>query len=61
MKKNPSVIKELKREERDEYPLLVLREAIINSLVHRNYSINRVLGFGVRVFTPKLRNRYPGV
>lgn len=37
--KNPSIIKELKRKEEEEYPILVLREAIINALVHRNYSI----------------------
>lgn len=48
--KNPSTINKLKREEREEreeYPMLVLREAIINALVHINYSI---LGSKMRIF-----------
>jgi ATP-dependent DNA helicase RecG len=36
----PSVINGLIREEREEYPMVVMREAIVNSLVHRNYSIS---------------------
>lgn len=35
----PSKINGLLRVEEEEYPMLVLRESIINSLVHRNYSI----------------------
>jgi ATP-dependent DNA helicase RecG len=45
--KNPSTINQLKRQEKEEYPALVLREAIVNSLVHRNYSI---LGSKIRIF-----------
>lgn len=45
--KTPSVINGLKREEKDEYPTLVLREAIVNTLVHRNYSIS---GSKIRIF-----------
>lgn len=45
--KNPSTINQLKREEREEYPVLVLREAIVNALVYRNYSIS---GSKIRVF-----------
>ncbi|HEY5586485.1 MAG TPA: ATP-binding protein [Ruminiclostridium sp.] len=45
--KVPSVITGLKREEKEEYPMLVLREAIVNSLVHRNYSIR---GSKIRIF-----------
>lgn len=57
--KNPSVIKELKRDETEEYPLLVLREAIINSLVHRNYSIT---GSKIRIFMfdDRIEFRSPG-
>jgi len=33
--KTPSVINGLKREDKEEYPSLVLREAIVNTLVHR--------------------------
>jgi ATP-dependent DNA helicase RecG len=43
----PSIIKGLKREEKESYPFLVLREAIVNCLVHRNYSI---IGSKIRVF-----------
>ena len=48
-----------KREESEEYPLLVLREAIINSLVHRNYSIN---GSKIRIFIfeDRIEFRSPG-
>lgn len=45
--KSPSLINGLKREEKEEYPLLVLREAIVNTLVHRNYSI---AGSKIRIF-----------
>lgn len=57
--KSPSVIKELKRDEKEEYPLLVLREAIINSLVHRNYS---VIGSKIRIFMfdDRIEFRSPG-
>ena len=43
----PSVINGLKREDKEEYPTVVMREAIVNSLVHRNYSIS---GSKIRVF-----------
>lgn len=45
--KTPSIINGLKREEQEEYPSLVLREAIVNTLVHRNYSIT---GSKIRIF-----------
>jgi ATP-dependent DNA helicase RecG len=45
--KTPSIINGLKREEKRDYPDLVLREAIVNSLVHRNYSIS---GSKIRIF-----------
>ena len=49
----PSVINGLKREDKEEYPMIVMREAIVNSLVHRNYSISgskiRVFMFGDRI------------
>lgn len=45
--KTPSVINDLKRVEKEEYPSLVLREAIVNTLVHRNYSIT---GSKIRIF-----------
>lgn len=45
--RTPSIINGLRREEKEEYPIIVLREAIVNSLVHRNYSIS---GSKIRVF-----------
>ena len=45
--KSPSVINGIKREGKEEYPNLVLREAIVNTLVHRNYSIS---GSKIRIF-----------
>ncbi len=49
----PSVINGLKRVENEPYSQLALREAIINALVHRNYSITgskiRVLMFEDRI------------
>lgn len=43
----PSTIQGLKRVENEIYPLLVLRKALVNSLVHRNYSI---YGSKIRIF-----------
>lgn len=55
----PSTIKELKRDEKEEYPLKVLREALVNSLVHRNYSI---YGSKIRIFMfdNRIEFRSPG-
>lgn len=55
----PSVINGLKREEREEYPMIVMREAIVNSLVHRNYSIS---GSKIRVlmYNDRIEFRSPG-
>lgn len=57
--KTPSSINGLKREEREEYPVLVLREAIVNALVHRNYSI---IGSKIRIFMfdDRIEFRSPG-
>lgn len=55
----PSVIKNLKRVEVEEYPKVVLREALVNSLVHRNYSI---YGSKIRIFmfNDRIEFRSPG-
>jgi len=55
----PSVINGLKREDKEEYPTVVMREAIVNSLVHRNYSIS---GSKIRVFMydDRIEFRSPG-
>ncbi|MDD2402758.1 MAG: putative DNA binding domain-containing protein [Clostridia bacterium] len=56
---NPSSIRGLRREEKEEYPMVVTREAIVNSLVHRNYSIS---GSKIRVFMfeDRIEFRSPG-
>ncbi|MGH4051474.1 MAG: RNA-binding domain-containing protein [Clostridium sp.] len=55
----PSKISGLLRVEEEEYPILVLRESIINSLVHRNYSI---YGSKIRffMFDDRIEFRSPG-
>lgn len=56
---SPSIIKDLKRTEKEPYPLVVLREALVNSLVHRNYSI---YGSKIRIFmfSDRVEFRSPG-
>lgn len=55
----PSVINGLKREDKEEYPMIVMREAIVNSLVHRNYSIS---GSKIRIlmYDDRIEFRSPG-
>ncbi|WP_297421920.1 RNA-binding domain-containing protein [Clostridium sp.] len=55
----PSKINSLKREDIEIYPLIVLREAIVNCLVHRNYSI---YGSKIRIFMfdDRIEFRSPG-
>lgn len=54
-----SVINGLKREDKEECPMVVMREAIVNSLVHRNYSIS---GSKIRVlmYDDRIEFRSPG-
>ena len=51
--KTYSTIENLKRKDKEEYPNVVLREVIVNALVHRNYSITgskvRILMFQNRI------------
>lgn len=51
--KTPSTIVGAVREEKETYPKVVLREALVNAVVHRDYSINgskiRVLMFSDRI------------
>ncbi|MFZ5968939.1 MAG: RNA-binding domain-containing protein [Bacillota bacterium] len=51
--KTYSIVQGLKRQESQEYPDIVLREAVVNALVHRNYSITgsriRILMFEDRI------------
>lgn len=55
----PSKINSLKREDVEIYPSIVLREAIVNCLVHRNYSI---YGSKIRIFMfdDRIEFRSPG-
>jgi len=55
----PSKINSLKRTDVEIYPLIVLREAIVNCLVHRNYSI---YGSKIRIFMfdDRIEFRSPG-
>jgi len=55
----PSVISGAKREEKEFYPRIVLREALVNAVVHRNYQIT---GSKIRVFMfdDRIEFRSPG-
>lgn len=55
----PSKINGVLREEVETYPTIVLREAVVNALVHRNYSI---LGSKIRIFMfdDRIEFRSPG-
>lgn len=52
------VISGIRREERKRFPLLALREGLINSLIHRNYFIPSEVF--VLVFPDKIEIRNPG-
>lgn len=54
-----TALKGIKREDKPEYPVSVIREAIVNAVVHRNYSIagSRVQLF---IFENRLEIRSPG-
>ncbi|WMM24315.1 ATP-binding protein [Tissierella sp. MB52-C2] len=57
--KTPSTIVGAVREEKEIYPILVLREALVNAVVHRNYSI---IGSKIRVlmFSDRIEFHSPG-
>lgn len=57
--KTPSTIVGAIREEKESYPTVVLREALVNALVHRNYSM---IGSKIRVlmFENRIEFHSPG-
>lgn len=57
--KTPSTIVGAIREEKEIYPAVVLREALVNAVVHRNYSI---IGSKIRVlmFSDRIEFHSPG-
>lgn len=57
--RNGAVVKGLEREERPEYPLFAVREALVNAVCHRDY---RVKGrrIEIRMFTDRLEVISPG-
>ena len=57
--KTPSIIVGAVREEREVYPLIVLREALVNALIHRNYII---IGSKIRIlmFSDRIEFHSPG-
>ena len=57
--KTPSTIVGAVRDEKEVYPSLVLREALVNAVVHRNYSI---IGSKIRVlmFSDRIEFHSPG-
>ena len=57
--KTPWTIREMKREERSDYPLKSVREALVNALIHRDY---QVVGSEIHVdlFQDRLEITSPG-
>ncbi|MSU00229.1 ATP-binding protein [Tissierella pigra] len=57
--KTPSTIVGALREEKETYPSVVLREALVNAVVHRNYSI---IGSKIRIlmFSDRIEFHSPG-
>lgn len=55
----PSTIVGAKREERERYPRIVLREALVNAVVHRNYQIAGSL-IRIFMFDDRIEFRSPG-
>lgn len=57
--KTPSTIVGAVREEKEIYPAVVLREALVNAVIHRNYSI---IGSKIRVlmFSDRIEFHSPG-
>ncbi|MDA8334137.1 MAG: hypothetical protein M0Z41_03935 [Peptococcaceae bacterium] len=55
----PALIQDLRREEKDILPVVVIREALVNAVVHRDYSIGRSK---IRVFRfpDRIEVRSPG-
>lgn len=56
---NKVVIQELKRIEMTQYPMLAIREALINAIAHRDYSISNS-EIVVRIFKNKIEITNPG-
>jgi len=54
-----STIEGIRRKDRPEYPVSVIREAVVNAVIHRNYSI---AGSRIRllIFEDRLKMRSPG-
>lgn len=57
--KKPSTIVGLKRDEKEYYPNIVIRESLVNAVVHRNYQIT---GSKIRIFMfdDRIEFRSPG-
>ena len=50
-----------KREDRPEYPMIALREIVLNALIHRDYSIHTDLSpITIRIFTDRIEVENPG-
>ncbi|MEW6095290.1 MAG: RNA-binding domain-containing protein [bacterium] len=57
--KTSSIMKGIQRTDKDEYPTSVIREAVVNAVIHRNYSI---AGSPIRlfIFKDRLELKSPG-
>ena len=59
--KTKTIIRDGEREDRTEYPLTAVREAVINALVHRDYSIHMEgMPIQIQMFEDRMEIRNPG-
>ena len=59
--KTKTIIRDGEREDRTEYPLTAVREAVINALVHRDYSIHTEgMPIQIQMFEDRMEIRNPG-
>ena len=59
--KTKTIIRDGEREDRTEYPMTAVREAVINALVHRDYSIHTEgMPIQIQMFEDRMEIRNPG-
>lgn len=55
------IIKGIKREDIPEYPMIAIREAVTNALVHRDYFVSDSKAITVAIFDDRIEIESPGI